>query len=1029
MNYKSQPPDLLLYNLIIAQLKYDYHQAAATNIELSRNLSSVPPSNILGSIISEWDKSAKIFQTLKFVSGPKTPPKASTNLSSYTIIDLSNKQGSMLVSPNIAPTIPELSSRRGLTPPVIFSSNPDGANSDKPGIKLVSPNNTPLSELPPTPPSFLSSSVPELLSAKLVVPSVTKNNLNSFINKNVQSVLEQPDGDGTDERDEVKGSDEVYKAGLCIAEIEKEGQLLDYEETTFKSNVIEGLVLSDEIRLRIITYLKNFNKCNYNTLLKYLHSCNYFPNVEDYSLEDISRAVYGDNYEHYVDVDNAYTYDNGTVGTVLTQLELDHSLSVNKEKLVLNNEQKENLIYNAIQRVNLNGNWNSSRTFHRRCVTLYTCLEIYTVKEILSVMFGLNHVKDHIEEKSNPSGSCSLRMLESSIYFKLPERSSDHVEAYDHAENLPPSASSFPSPKEVIVQTRLPILTLTKVEEPIVTKVDELALSDHVRFTIITYLSNFYFCGFNQLKMYLKNSEIFVSVDDYSADNILRSVYGAHLEDYVEQLTKEKDDGSLVIMFKLKSEDLSCLFLNKERLSIDEIKIKCIISVLREGWKTYQTLHFRCSKVVSGLETYTVKEILSAAFGDQMKAHVEERKKENGKLEIRLSESSIYFAPLTRTGQNLNFFDKDRNAVIAFLTTVKQCSTTTLKSITDKRLPGHQNSSVEDILKATFGDRFDKYIKQDGDILSINHQDIDAMFLNKDKLVLTSAEKELVISTLGKEGVGDTINKFHRQTVSLIPRLQIYTAQEILTATFSNYSDQIEERVSSQGIISIKLRKDPATQTNILVSAPVMFSEASKPASQPSDSSTHPAIPFTKRQKDRIIMLLSQDRVYSDLPKLIRNFNPESAEDWKPKDILASVFGIPTTKYVIFSKNDVGIVSIKLRDDLSIQTEMQTVSRRSSDSTSVQENRSDTRSQLSGSSKPPSQSSSVSKPSTHLSGSSTPPAIPFTKRQRDRIIMLLSQERVYSDLPKLIYSFNPEGAEDWKPKDILSSVFGIPTSK
>ena len=90
----------------------------------------------------------------------------------------------------------------------------------------------------------------------------------------------------------------------------------------------------------------------------------------------------------------------------------------------------------------------------------------------------------------------------------------------------------------------------------------------------------------------------------------------------------------------------------------------------------------------------------------------------------------------------------------------------------------------------------------------------------------------------------------------------------------------------------ITLRKNPATQTNILDSAPVMFSEASKPASQPSDSSTHPAIGFTKRQKDRIIMLLSQERVYSDLRKLIYSFNPESAEDWNPKDILASVFGI-----------------------------------------------------------------------------------------------------------------------------------------
>ena len=431
MNYKSHPPDLLLYNLIIAQLKYDYHHAAATNIELSLNLSSVPPSNILGSIISEWDKSARKFQTLKLDSeGPKTPLKASTHLSSYTIIDLSNKQGSMLVTPNIAPTIPELSSRRWLTPPVIFSSNPDEANSDKPGISLVSPNNTPTSELPPTPPSFILNSVPSELSfTKPVVLPVTKNNLNSHINQNVQSVLEQPDGDGTDKRDEVKDSEKVYEAGLCVAEIEKEGlgevsQLLDYnEETTYKSNVIEGLVLSDEIRLLTITYLKNFNKRSFNALLQYLQSCNYCPTVLDYSLEEILRAVYGDNYEHYVDVDINYTHANGTVGTVLTQLELDHSLSVNKEKLVLNNEQKENLIYNGIHRLNPDGNWNSGMTFHRRCINLYTCLEIYTVKEILSAMFGLNNFKDHIEEKMNSSGSCSFRMIESSIYFKLPEQS------------------------------------------------------------------------------------------------------------------------------------------------------------------------------------------------------------------------------------------------------------------------------------------------------------------------------------------------------------------------------------------------------------------------------------------------------------------------------------------------------------------------------------------------------------------------------------------------------------------------------
>ena len=51
--------------------------------------------------------------------------------------------------------------------------------------------------------------------------------------------------------------------------------------------------------------------------------------------------------------------------------------------------------------------------------------------------------------------------------------------------------------------------------------------------------------------------------------------------------------------------------------------------------------------------------------------------------------------------------------------------------------------------------------------------------------------------------------------------------------------------------------------------------------------------------------------VYSDLPKLINNFNPKCATSWTSNDILTSVFGIPN-KHVIF-KNDAGITFCKAK--------------------------------------------------------------------------------------------------------------------
>ena len=562
MNYKSQSPDLLLYNLIIAQLKYDYHHSAASNIELSHNLSSVPPSNILGSIIFEWDKSARKFQTLKIGSGHKTPPKAlltNDELSSYTIIDLSSKSGINLVSCK------------------------DKAPSDP-------------SELPPTPPSFISSSVPDLSSAK---PVVTKNNHNYFVGQDQQSVLRRP---RVESSDEIKDSEKVNEAN----------KLFD------------------------------------------------------------------------------------------TQIE------------------------------------------------------------------------------------------QSSVCIQRHEMTLSHVK-----------------------------------------KSTKLQLTDNFRFSIIAYLSNYNSCQDIVIKRYLEvhYSKRLPEIKYFSAKEILDAAYGKHLDSFVHQISKTNDDGKFIKMLKIEPKDLSTLFVNKKELFLNEEDKTGIIALLKPKKNTCVNFHLNAIYLVQELEIYTVHEILAAVFDGSIREDIEITIGTGNKHSIRMLESSMFNPskqPDVKTAPSQDeFSDHERNVIIAFLTTVKQCNTTTLKKITDKRLSGHQNRSVEEILKATFGDRIDKYIKQDGDILSINHQDIDALFISKDKLVLTQVEKELVISTLGKDGIGD-INKFHRQAVSLIPWLQVYTAQEILTATFPNYSDQIEERVSSQGIISIKSRKGPATQTKIHVSAPVMFSDVSE---------------------------------------------------------------------------------------------------------------------------------------------------------------------------------------------------------
>ena len=196
-------------------------------IELSRNLSSVPPSNILGTIISEWDKAARKFQTLKLDSSWETPPKASTDninsLSSYTIIDLSSKSGINLVSPD------------------------DKAPSDP-------------SELLSTPPSCISSSVPDLSSAKAVV---TKNSHNYFVGQDQQSVLRRPDVEFSDE---IKDSEKVNEANkvnkLFDAQMKQSSVCIQRDEMTLShGKQSTKLQLTDNFRFSIIAYLSNYNSC------------------------------------------------------------------------------------------------------------------------------------------------------------------------------------------------------------------------------------------------------------------------------------------------------------------------------------------------------------------------------------------------------------------------------------------------------------------------------------------------------------------------------------------------------------------------------------------------------------------------------------------------------------------------------------------------------------------------------------------------------------------------------------------------
>jgi len=148
----------------------------------------------------------------------------------------------------------------------------------------------------------------------------------------------------------------------------------------------------------------------------------------------------------------------------------------------------------------------------------------------------------------------------------------------------------------------------------------------------------------------------------------------------------------------------------------------------------------------------------------------------------------------------------EKNVIVAKLSTRFYLPVAFCTSLT-QTFPQLKDLSADTILSNIFGEKVSEFVTTDLNRITLNrHSDYNSV-LKKEPLVLSEEEKDLVKALLGTQHM--MMYTFHSHIVQTQARLQDYTGDEILFATFGDkVKDCIVESLSGGGNVGLRLVKN-----------------------------------------------------------------------------------------------------------------------------------------------------------------------------------------------------------------------------
>ena len=869
-----------LYNLIISQLKYDYHQAAATSIELSRNLSPLPAANDLHLIITAWHNSALLFEQAQnsFNTAAVIPPLSPVKIANSHLEFVDSKPFPGLPSVDLSPLRPPRTlSVLSTVPPLYFPPQvPPPAPplitkySFKHPLELIEETeSSTANEDPVLYCSKMSKLANELLDAKTAVSSdelasTAAVNVNKDLIKQpvlhcselskltkqflkvkeyvcsevVQDVEEEPvDRTGQCDSEILKeflnsaNAEKIKQPVLFVSEVpEIAKELLDVSETEkvkkVKERPSEPLVLHDNEMSESRSELLN---------------------------DAAQPSALIDNliYSHELELELKEPLDNQTLPK--------KSKKKSKSKIQSQKSQK-------------NPSKKLKRTFSKSAFKSTS-----TPKPAVIIHFDDIKVDelclDYGEEEDSQSQTPD-------DWFEKPDEVSDC-----------PTREKMPSEQEgseLILDYHGNVISPVLPEE-IIKNVPQ--FSDHEKNVIVAFLQSQVNCSCEQFqarvgqwipKLLLHTvSEILQALlGASSVDDILAFLDTSDVDDdftdSIEHYTKPDKDGNLVNMLRIRSDHCG-LFYRKKALNLDSAQKEEIVSILAEKWRTRLDFWTEIMlQIDMSTHIYNVNEILFATFGKDYKDYVG-RKEGVGLIRLKLTQ--------------------EENQKVVSVLSEGWMSKRSAHTKISEQIPMVSRCSLDEVLFGVFKETTNDNVEIKRDEFGVELLKLKGRsnaVRQVGSLILNDHEKNIIVARLSTMFYfySEIPDRFCKQ----LPKLVHFSTDEVLQAIFGErFSEFIEEHPTKR---TRSIRLDRTSDYNSALNKPPLI--------------------LNKPQKHSIVDCLSSEWLptkafifnYEKLNgRRIRNLNYYTMDE-----ILFAVFGKNVNKCMEEMVTDNGNLAIRIKD-------------------------------------------------------------------------------------------------------------------
>ena len=893
-----------LYNLIISQLKYDYHQAAATSIELSRNLSPLPAANDLHIIITAWHNSALLFEQAQnsFNTAAVIPPLSPVKIANSHLEFVDSKPFPGPPSVDLSPLRPPRTvSVLSTVPPLYFPPQvPQPVptlvtkyNFKHPLELIEETESSTANEDPVLYRSKMSKLANKLLDAKKAVSSDVRkydHELHDIeLSEKFKDLLhvDEPASTAAVNKDLIEQPvlhcselSELAKRLLKVKEyVCSEGVQDVKEEPVDRTGQCDSEIIKELLRVG-----ENMNSANAETIKQ--------PVLFDSELPEIAKELL-DVYEpekvrkmkerpseplvlHVNEMSESKSEllnDAALIDNRIYSHELELELKEPLDNQTLPKKSKKEInVKNPKKKSRKNPNKKIKRTFSKSAFKSTS-----TPKPAIIIHFDDIKVDelclDYGEEEDSESQTPDN-------WFETPDEVSDC-----------PIREKMPSEQEgsALILDNHDNVIEPGLHEETIKKVPH--FSDHEKNVIVAFLQSQVNCSCEQFQA--RVGQWIPKLLLHTVSEILQALLGASsvedilafldtsdvdddFTDSIEHYTKPDKDGNLVNMLRIRSDNCG-LFYRKKALNLDSAQKEEIVSILAEKWRTRLDFWTEIMlRIDMSTHIYNVNEILFATFGKDYKDYVG-RKEGTGLFRLKLTQ--------------------EENQKVVSVLSEGWMSKRSAHTKISEQIPMVARCSLDEVLFGVFKETTNDNVEIKRDEFGVELLKLKGRsnaVRQVGSLILNDHEKNIIVARLSIMFYfySEIPDRFCKQ----LPKLVHFSTDEVLQAIFGErVSEFIEEHPTKR---TRSIRIDRTSDYNSALNKPPLI--------------------LNKPQKHAIVDVLSSEWLptkafifnYEKLNgRRIRNLNYYTMDE-----ILFAVFGKNVNKCIEEMVTDNGNLAIRIKD-------------------------------------------------------------------------------------------------------------------